>query len=208
MSENVLRVQVTKEELQKFRDDYRRASADRTAVESPSRCCFLAAVADLAIAGLEGQPRPRDDAPKDTPTDYERGRAQGLAEAVRVVEDWLYEWSEELELTRNDYIDSLSSGEMNGRSIQPGMATGFAKQFRQQSEAVRNCINPLSNAIRAISPSPDHVLVPREEQIAKNIVDDLDAQMKSSLNSYYLPLWPEEAATVVRVFRAMIAEVK
>ncbi len=141
-------------------------------------------------------------------TEYERGRAAGLAEAVRVVEDWLYEWSEELELTRNDYIDSLSSGEMNGRSIQPGMATGFAKQFRQQSEAVRNCINPLSNAIRAISPSPDHVLVPREEQIAKNIVDDLDAQMKSSLNSYYLPLWPEEAATVVRVFRAMIAEVK
>jgi len=70
----------------------------------------------------------------------------------------------------------------------------------------------IASAIRFLTPSPGQWRqVPEgDKHHASKIVEELEAQMKHSLNAYSLPLWPEEAALIVRTFRAMIgaSEVK
>jgi hypothetical protein len=108
-------------------------------------------------------------------TDYERGRADALAEAVRVAEEMRFKWA-------------------NANGTDEEMAA------RDQCQRIIGKIN-------ALSPSPDHVLAPRDPTEAM-----IDAAMGPWAELYpafdgQKPI-PTSGKIAATIYRAMIAEVK
>lgn len=69
-------------------------------------------------------------------------------ECAQKAHDWLSEWANDLHDTFESYVEAKTTGTHGGRRIQPQMADMFAKQFRERSDAVANCADPLAAAIR------------------------------------------------------------
>lgn len=123
-------------------------------------------------------------------TDYERGRAAGLAKAVKVVRDQISKLTE-----------SLSEGLMTD--------AGLTDDDRKAMKAQLDCLGVFEvssiAAIHALSTSPDHVLVPREK-LAHMAKQKLSSELTEDEVEH--ADWQGAYESMVSDARAMIAEVK
>lgn len=116
-------------------------------------------------------------------TDYERGRAEALAQAVKVLRDQI-----------NRLTESLSEGLMTD--------AGLTGDDRKAMKAQLNCLGVFEDRaltdLRALSPSPEWVMVPREPT-ERMVQTGLDTFANSRMAA---------RPTIEAVYRAMLSEVK
>jgi hypothetical protein len=69
---------------------------------------------------------------------------------AKAAKEAIENWAHDIGATREEYIDSVSSGQFQGRRIKPEMAKQFAREFGERASAVDGCVFIVEEAIRSL----------------------------------------------------------